>query len=156
MKSLMQRGSPGSAEYSGDSPPKPGTFIVDGTEAQFVPKRYREFMVSTGPVILARYSGVDMVATDVVKRRAEAMAEAYAEDGASVHPATFVGSWGHEVVWEGNEVVAILDACYGDAGPYLTVVWVVGNERLYDCRLPVGEIGWDRPGGRRKAKGGAR
>jgi hypothetical protein len=84
--------------------------------------RYRSFTVTTGSATVAEYSGIDLTPEMIYRFREDAFKEAYKAKGTSPN------EWGDETVWEGDDLLAVIQfhlagSGSGDpvSGPWSTV-----------------------------------
>jgi hypothetical protein len=80
-------------------------FDADGG---FVHPRYRDFYVAIKGATVLNYGGIDLKPEDVLRQREAVLRAEFQGAKGQQHPSTFVGWWGDEVLWEGNDVVAVL------------------------------------------------
>ena len=80
--------------------------IFDENEVRIHP-RFQRFEVTSGDCATLHYSGIDVSLEDVLRQRRQRFNEEWEKRKGSGW-FTFVGYWGDEVVWSGNDVKAVL------------------------------------------------
>jgi hypothetical protein len=114
--------------------------------------RYRSFVVTLADATIVRYSGVDVTLEEILRRRGERLQEVWTEArkaGSSMsHAHVFSRTRGDEVLWEGDEVLAVLRTHVADTPGVRLTVYRMDS---HGCLLNPGRI-WDGDDDEKAAK----